>query len=138
MHEVVVDVIGAQPGKLLLKELFHALGAADEIMGQLGGDIHLVPQAVFLQDLAQGAFAAGIEIGGVKIIDAAVNGGQHLPFGLGKVDAHAAALPAHTAKAQNGKLVAVFVQTMIHGTTSQFVGSIIPRFAVSFNRFGAY
>ena len=116
MHEIIINVVGFQPGKLLLKELFHAFGAADQIMGQLGGDIYFVPQAVFLQNLAQGAFTAGIDVGGVKIVHAAVDGGKDLPLGLRKVDGPQIALKAHTTKAQRRDLISVFVQTIVHET----------------------
>jgi len=76
MHQVVVHVVRAQTAQLLLKIGLHAVRPLDQIVGQFGGDVYLVADAVPFQDLAQGGLAAGVDIGRVKIVDAAPVGFQ--------------------------------------------------------------
>ena len=107
-------MVRAQALQFLPEELLHGVPAADQVMGELGGDVHLIPEATLLQDLAQGRLAAGVDIGGVEIVDAALDGGQDLPFRLGHVDLAQLAGEAHTAEAQDGELISVSVGAVLH------------------------
>ena len=117
VHEVIVDMVGAEALQLLPEGLVDGLLAAHHVLGQLGGDVHTVPDAVFLQNAAQALLAAGVDVGGVEIVDAPVNGQQHLAGSLVIVDGGALFGKAHTAEAQLGDGVAVAVGTVLHGMT---------------------
>ena len=109
VHQVVVHMVSAQAAQLLRKKLFQSIPVFDQIVGQLGGDEHPVPDLVSLQNLSQRRFAAGVDVGGVKIVHAAVDGSQNLPLCLCHVDDSSVFGKAHTAEAQNGQLVSVSV-----------------------------
>ena len=114
VHQVVIHVVRPQPGELLVEILVDRGAAPDQVLGQFGGDADLVPDAVALQDLAQRRFTAGVDVGGVKVIDPGLEGGQDLLFGLVDVDAGALAAEAHAAVAEDREGVAVFVCPVLH------------------------
>jgi hypothetical protein len=49
-------------------------------MGQLGGNIDLVSDAVFLENLTHSRLAAGVDIGGIIVVDAGIVGVHELLF----------------------------------------------------------
>ena len=57
------------------------------------------------KDLSDGRFAAGIDIGGVEVVDAGSVGGHKLALGLIQVDVVAFSGKTHAAEAQDGQLV---------------------------------
>ena len=81
-------------------------------------DMYLFPESVLGQDLTQCSFAAGVDIGGIVIIDTGINGGQDLTLGFFHVDTSAALGETHAAKTQHGDVVAVFVLAVLHCSTS--------------------
>ena len=78
-------------------------------------ELHLVAQAVALDDLAQQLLAAGVEVGRVEIVHARLDRGEDLKLGLFLVDGSGGAGEAHAAEAQNRDLRAGFVCTVAHG-----------------------
>ena len=98
VHQVVIHMIGAQALQFFIEELIQRVPAADEVMGQLGGDVHLMAQVVFLQNLPQGGLTTGVDVGGVKVIDARLNSAEDLPLRFGHVNAPGLAGKAHAAK----------------------------------------
>ena len=115
VHQIIIHVVCLQPAQFLGKIVLQILGPAHQILGQLGGDVHLVPHTRAVQNFSQRGLVARVNVCGVKIIDPRVNGGQHLLFGLVQVDARALAGEPHTAIAQNGQWFAVFVGSCLHG-----------------------
>ena len=114
MHQVIIDVIRLQAGELLPEGFLHAGKAADHILGQLGGDIHLSADAVPLQHGSQQRFASGIDISGVIVIDARAESGHDLAFRLLQVNGAALPCETHAAIAQDGQLPAVSVFSVLH------------------------
>ena len=107
-------MVRPQALELLLEILFHALRLAQQIVGELCGNIYLVPNVVFLQNPAQRVLAAGVDVGGVEVVDSGPDGLHDLPLRLVQVDSAAALGEAHTAVAQNGNGISVFVVPVIH------------------------
>ena len=118
VHEVVVHVVGAQAAQLLIEVLVQALPGLDEVVGQLGGDVHLVPQAVALQNGAQGGLTAGVDIGGIEVVDPGLDGGKQLLLRLVQIHAPRLLGKAHAPVAQHGHGIAVFVMAILHGDAS--------------------
>ena len=114
MHQVIVDMIGLQAAKLLLEIFFHIAGLFQQIMGQLGGDIDSIPNAVAAQDFAQGRFAAGVHIGGIKIIHPALESGHDLLFRLVQIGLAALGGKAHAPVAQDGEGSAGTIVAVLH------------------------
>ena len=92
------------------KAIFKANGS----FGELCCDIDMIADARALEDFADGGFAAGINIGGVVIIHARIVCRQDLGFRFCEVDLAAFARKAHTAEAEDGNIVAVFVFAILH------------------------
>ena len=118
MHQVVVHVVRLQTAELFVEVFIYGGGGLDEVLGQLCGQVHPVPQAGAAENFPHGGLAAGVDVGGVQIVHAPLDGGGQLGLGLVQVDASAPAGEAHTAVAQNGDGAAVFVQTVFHGNPS--------------------
>ena len=97
MHQVVVDVIGAKALQFLPEQLFQSIVAFDQVVGKLGGNVHLVPQTVFLQDLPHRSLAAGIDIGCIQVIYTAPDRLQQLLFRLLHINGPQLPGEAHTA-----------------------------------------
>ena len=129
VHQVVFHMVGAQPLQLLPEHFFQTGAALDQVVGQLGGDVHLFPQALGLQNPAQGRLGAGIDIGGVKVIHALLHRQSDLRPGGVHVDPSVFLGKAQTAEAQGRKLVSVFVQPILHGHPSAFF-PMIARFVI--------
>ena len=107
-------MVGTQAAQLFLKIGFHAVRLFNQIMGQLGGDVHLVPQPVPLQNFPQGSLAAGVDIGGVKIIHAAPVGLKNFLLGLFHIHLSGGLGKAHTAISQHGDGISITVRTILH------------------------
>ena len=118
VHQVKVDAVGAQAGQLLGKAAVDAGAGLDQVLGQLVGKVHLVPAAQAAQRLAQGGLAAGINVGGVKIVDAQAHGLADLRGHGVLVDAPARFGKAQAAVAQRRKLRAGPVSAVLHGKHS--------------------
>ena len=114
MHQVVIHVIRLQAAQLLLEVFLHVVGLFQIVMGQLGGDVDFVADAVALEDFAQGNFAAGIHIGGIKIIHPALISGHEFLFRLVQVDLSAFGGKAHAPVAQDGEGIAGTVVAVLH------------------------
>ena len=111
VHQVIVHMVGTQTAQLFLKIGFHAVRLLDQIMGQLGGD---VPQPVPLQNFPQGSLAAGVDIGGVKIIHAAPVSLKNFLLGLFHIHLSGGLGKAHTAISQHGNGISITVRTILH------------------------
>ena len=107
-------MVSTQAAQLLIEKLIQTCGTLDQIMGQLGGDIDLVPQVILLQDLTQSRFAAAVDVGGVEVVDALLNGQLDFPFRFLHVDTTLLLRKPQAAKAQHRKRIAVFIQPIIH------------------------
>ena len=73
MHEIVVDMIGAQARQLLVKCLVDGLHRPEHIVRELRCDPDFVPAVILVEHPAQQDFAARVDIGRVEIIDAALD-----------------------------------------------------------------
>ena len=120
VHQVVLHPVGPQPDQLLGKDLVQTLPAFDQIVGQLGGDIHLVPQAGLRQNLPQRSLAAGVNVSGVKVVDPLLDGHHDLPLGLLIVDLAPLLGKPQTAEAKAGQWLALPVIAIIHSISSHF------------------
>ena len=87
-------------------------------MGQLGCNLYLLAQAVLFQNLTQSRFAAGVNIGGVIVIDTQTDGLQNFSFRFLHVNSSLLPGKTHAAKSQIGYGIAVFVIAVIHGSAS--------------------
>ena len=125
MHQVVIHIIGPQAAQLLLEEFLQTRPAFDEIMGQFGGDVNILADIVFLQDLAQRRFTAAVDIGGVEIIDALTDRGHNLLFRCRHIDPVAVFLKTQAAEAQDGQGRAVFIHSVVHWITLPFSSYVI-------------
>ncbi len=114
VHQVIVDMIRAQPFQFLVEKLFGAFSALYHIMGQLAGDKDLVAYASALEYLSQGRLAARIDIRRVKIVHSRLRGAHDQLFGLRYIYASSRLRQAHAAVSENGYSVAVLVLTVIH------------------------
>ena len=114
VHEVKVDVVGAQAGQLLLKAFLCPRPGADEVLGQLVGQIDPVPAAQTAQGLPQGGLAARIDVGGVKVVDAQVHRLANLCGDGVLVDAAPRPGKPQAAVSQHRKLGAGFVGPVLH------------------------
>ena len=114
MHQIIVDMIRPEAGQLLLEDFFGSRRVPDHVLGQLGGDQHLIPQVVFLQNGAEKRFAARINIGGIVIIDARVPGGQDFLFRLFQIQTAAFAGKTHASVAKDGQILPVSVFAVFH------------------------
>ena len=119
VHQVVVNMIGAQTGKFFTEGFVNGCGGAKEILGELGGNIHLVPAVVFLQNPTQAFLISRVNIGGVKVVDAFFNGKQDFFLCFFIIDAAAFPGESHTAIPQLGNGIAVSVRSVFH-TKSPF------------------
>ena len=102
VHQIVINIVAAQAAQLLLKELFHLLHTFNQVMGQLGGDMHFFAQVILFQNLAQSRFTAGVNVGGIKIVHAAADGLQQLRLCGRHIDMTLLAGKTHTAVTQHG------------------------------------
>ena len=121
VHQVIVDVVSLQTGQMLLKDLFHHLPGFDHVVGELGGDFDLVADIVAGQNFAHCNFTAGVNVGGIKVVDAGINGGQQLTLCFFQIDASVLALETHAAEAENGYVVAIFILAVLHKYLPLFV-----------------
>ena len=118
MHQIIVDVVRAQTLTLLVEEFIQTVTALDQIIRKLGGNMHLLPHSIFLQHLTQYRLAAGVDIGGVKIIDTLFDGKQDLFLCLCQINSAQLLLEAHTAETQNRKRIPVSIHAVVHCVTS--------------------
>ena len=109
-------MVRPKPGELLGEVFVDGRPAADQVLGQLGGNAHLVPDLVLFQRLAQACLAAGVDVGGVKVVDAKLDGPHQLPFRFLLVDGTVFLGKAHTAEAQSGDITAQPVLSVLHRT----------------------
>ena len=107
-------MIRPQTAQFLLKDLFDTVHALDQIVGQLCGNIDLAPQLAFFQNLTDGGFASGIDIGRIKIVDSFIDCRSDQCFGLFQIDSAVLARKTHTTQTQNGKRISIFIVSVIH------------------------
>jgi hypothetical protein len=113
-------MVRAQAPELFVEEPVEAVAILDKIVGELGSDIHFVPEVVLFEDLAQCGFAAGIDIGGIKIVYTGFNRSNDFALGLDHVYPAHLSGKAHAAEAKDGKRIAISVGTIIHKNTAIF------------------
>ena len=116
MHQVVVDVVGPQPFQFLPEDLFDPLFRPDQVLGQLGGDLHLFPAVVLPQDPPQGLLTAGVHIGGIVVIHALLHRQHDLFLRFFEVDAAALSGKAHAPVAQLRNGLSVLIVPILHFT----------------------
>ncbi len=114
VYQVEVNIVCAQPAQLLLKDFLRPGHRLDQIVGQLGGNIHLLPAAQPPQQLAQSRLVAGIRVSCVKIVDSALDGSGQLLLRLIQIHCPAFFGEAHTPIAQPGDFPALFVLAVLH------------------------
>ena len=114
VHQVKVHMVGTQTAQFLGEIAFQIPGPADQILGQFGGDVDLVPAMVAGQDLPQGGFTARVDVRRIEVIHPIVDSGQNLLFGLVQVDACTLAGKAHAAVSQNRERLALFIVAVLH------------------------
>ena len=91
-------MIGTQTLQFLLKQLFQALHIFDQIVWEFRGNVYLVTNAIFLQNLSQRSLAARIDISGIKIIHPCAVGCHDLPLGFLHVGQAQFSWKTHAAK----------------------------------------
>ena len=107
-------MVGAQTAQFFREIAFEVSGTAHKILGQLGGDVDLVPAVIAVQDLAQRSFVARVDVCGIEIVHTCPDGSQDFLFGFVQVDACALAGKSHTAVPQNGERPALFIVAVLH------------------------
>ena len=100
--------------ELLGEELIETVVAFDEVVRQLCSDVHLVADVVAAEYLAERVLAAGVDVGGVVIVDTRVVCRHDLLFGLINIDPARGGGKAHTAVAERGEFVSVFIKPVFH------------------------
>ena len=115
VHQVVVDMVRPQPFQLLVEITVERGAALDEVLGKLRSDIDLVADAVALEDLPQGGFAARVDVGGVVIVHAGAESRHDFAFRLVHVDAAALAGKTHASVTEDREFGAVFIFSVLHG-----------------------
>ena len=118
VHQVVVDMVCAEPGQLLAGGLVYGLGGAHHVLRKLCGQVDLIPQAVVLQHLSDQLLAARVEISGIQVVDPELDRLQDLFFGLFVIKAGALLRKTHAAEAQLRYLVSVSVRSVFHDDAS--------------------
>ena len=114
MHEIVVNMVGAETGQLLTEGFVNGPGGADDILGELCSNKDPVTAFVFLQNPSQAFLAARVNISGIKIIDTLLDGKEDFLFRFFVVDGISFSGESHAAVSQLGNLIAVSVKSVIH------------------------
>ncbi len=117
VHEVVVHVVRPEAAELLVEVAVDGRRAADEVLRELRGDVHAVADAVLLEDAAKQLLASRVDVGGVEVVDAQLDGAHDLALRRGVVDGGAGAgraLEAHAPKAKERERLAVSVVAILH------------------------
>ena len=102
VHEIIIDPVCPKPGKFLIEILVQRSLVPYQVLRQFGGNTDLVPDPVALENLAQGRFAAGVDVCRVKIVHASPVGGHQLALGLLNVNPSAFAAETHAAVSEDG------------------------------------
>ena len=103
-----------------LQEAINAIEEGKSGNIKLGGNVDLLPEAVLFQDLSQSRLAAGVDVGGVKIVDALLHRQTNLLPGGVHVDLSVFLGEPQAAESQHRQLVPVFVHTVLHVHPSLF------------------
>ena len=120
VHKIIVDVIGAEPRQLFVKETVEGGVAAYKVLRKFCRNIDFVPYTVPLEYLSYGSFASAVNICGIKIIDACTICFHDLPLGFIDVYLSAFFHKAHTPESKHRKLVPVFVFSVFHILCTSF------------------
>ena len=102
VHEIVIDPVCPKPGQFLVEILVQRSFVTHQVLGKFGRYADLVPDPVALENLAQGRFAAGVDICRVIIVHACPVGGHQLPLSLLDVNTGAFAAESHAAVPEDG------------------------------------
>ena len=97
MHQIIVDIVGPEALKLLIEILVQASPVLYEILRELCSKIDLIPYAVFFDNAADEIFAAGIDLGCIKIIDAEFICAHKFTLGFFKVQRIAVSGKSHAS-----------------------------------------
>ena len=114
VHQVVVHIVRPQPLQLLPEALLNGFGGVDHVLGQFRGNPDLLPQAVALHNLPQAFLAAGVDVGGVKIVDAQFHGPEDFLFRLRRINRSPVPGKPHAAESQCGPVQAARAFTVLH------------------------
>ena len=126
VHQVVVHVVRLEAPELLVEEGVEVLRLLHPVLGQLRGDVQLIPTAVFLYEPPQRLLAAGIGPGRVEVVHAQLQRPLELPVGLLLVDAAALARKPHAPEPQRRQLRPVpRIRPVLHNLASRVVFNII-------------
>ena len=107
MHQVAVDIIRLQARKLLIEKAVDHRRRFHQIIRQLRRDHDLFAAVIPRKDLAEGCFAARIDIGGIEIVHAVTDRGEDLALRLRQINAAGVLRKTHTSVSQNGYLFSV-------------------------------
>ena len=107
-------MVRAEARQFLPEILLDGLLAAAQILGQLRGDLDLIPHLIALKDLAHRRFAVAVDVGGIVIVDPGIERRQHFLFGLIDIDLVSLLRKAHAAEAEDREFVSVFVFSVLH------------------------
>ena len=121
VHQIIVDIVSLQPLQLGLKQLFQTIDAVNQVMGQFCCDIDLVADPVLCQHLAQRRFVAGINVGRIKIVDAAADGGHNLRLGLFHIGHTHGSRKTHAPEPEDGNVISVFIFAIVHRKPPKFI-----------------
>ena len=110
-------MVGLQPAQFLLKLLLRALDGTDQIMGQLGRQIDLVPAVVLRKDLSYCFLAARIDIGHVQIVDTMIDRVHHFLLRLVQIDLRSLLREAHTTVSEDRELISFPIFSVLHTAT---------------------
>ena len=95
VDQVVVDAVRAQAAELLVEDAVEVRCGADGAVRQLGGDKDAVAQAQIGEHGAHAGLVARVEVGGVQVVDAALDGAGDDGAGLLRVGTARRAGKAH-------------------------------------------
>ena len=118
MHQIIVDIIGAQTAQFLVKIAVQRRVISDQVLRQLGRDVDFLPDMVPLEDFPHSSLAPRIDVSRIIIIDPGAVSGHQLFLCFLQINAGALSGKAHAAVAQNAQIVSVSVFPVLHRNSS--------------------
>ena len=114
VHQIVVNIGGAQTGQLLVKIFVQVSSAFDHVLGQLGRDIDFLTDLIALENFSQRRFTARIDVSSVIVVDAGTEGSQNLRLCLLQIDAVPLSGETHASESQHRKFISTAVFSVNH------------------------
>ena len=124
MDEIVVDVVRAQAAQLLFEDAVQVGRVSNGAVRKLGRNEHALAQAQLLERLPHAGLVARVEVGGIKIVDAPLDGAGDDLARLTRVGTAERPGKAHATEAERRDAVAIsWVHAVLHGMLLSFASA---------------